>query len=71
MKHYFSPISDSKAMGEDALAHPWKGMDAYAYPPTPLIHSILGKIRLERNVKVTLVAPHMPKAVWYQTSWSC
>ena len=65
LRKYFSPIADKKALGEDALAHPWEGMDAYAFPPQPLIHAVLGKIRTERNLKVTLVAPHSPKAVWF------
>ena len=65
MKHYFSPIRDDQARGEDALAQSWEGMDAYAYPPTPIIHAVLGKIRMEKNLKVTLIAPYSPKAVWY------
>ena len=52
-------------MGEDALAHRWEGMDAYAYPPSPLLHAVLGKIREERNLKVTLIAPFQPRAVWF------
>ena len=40
-------------------------MDAYAFPPNPIIHAVLGKIRLEKNLKVTLVAPYSPRSVWY------
>ena len=52
-------------MGEDALSHSWQGLDTYAYPPPPLIHAILGKVRLEKGVKMTLIAPNTMRAVWY------
>ena len=65
MEHYFSPIRDDQARGEDALAQSWEGMDAYAYPPAPILHAVLGKIRTEKSLKVTLIAPYAPKAVWF------
>ncbi|XP_064079434.1 uncharacterized protein LOC135196517 [Macrobrachium nipponense] len=62
---FFSPLPDPQAAGEDALLQDWKNLDAYAFPPFPLLQKTLQKIRYSQNLRVTLVAPWWPKAPWF------
>ena len=40
---YFSPTSDSRAAGTDALLQPWDNLQAYAFPPIVIIRRVLVK----------------------------
>ena len=61
---YVSPVQDGLAFAVDALAIPWKGLQAYAYPPTALISQVLAKYRLERPT-LLLVTPYWPTSAWF------
>ena len=40
---YVSPVPDPKAWDIDALNINWTGLNAYAYPPTALLHRVIQK----------------------------
>ena len=61
---YCSPLMDSHAWKVDALAHPWDGLIAYAYPPTSLLRLVLNKVKLEK-VEIFLIAPNWPHFEWF------
>ena len=42
---YFSPASDPRAAGTDALLQPWDDLQAYAFPPIAIIRRVLLKLR--------------------------
>ena len=46
---YFSPASDSRAVGTDALLQPWDNLQAYAFPPIAIIRRVLVKLRSSKN----------------------
>ena len=50
---YFSPASDPRAAGTDALLQPWDDLQAYAFPPIAIIRRVLLKLRLSRNCELT------------------
>ena len=54
---YFSPASDSRAAGTDALLQPWDNLQAYAFPPIAIIRRVLVKLRSSRNCELTLIVP--------------
>ena len=54
---YFSPASDSRAAGTDALLQPWDNLQAYAFPPITIIRRVLVKLRSSRNCELTLIGP--------------
>ena len=62
---YFSPASDSRAAGTDALLQPWDNLQAYAFPPIAIIRRVLVKLRSSRNCKLTLIAPFWPQREWF------
>ena len=45
----FSPTSDPRAAGTDALLQPWDDLQAYAFPPIAIIRRVLVKLRSSRN----------------------
>jgi hypothetical protein len=53
------------ALATDALAISWSHMDAYAFPPFPLVQATLEKVRLDPTMVLTLVAPNWPAKVWF------
>jgi len=61
---YFSPMHDPEALGRDAFARTWTGLDAYAYPPTSLIPKVLAKVVADRP-RMILVTPFWPAAPWF------
>ena len=61
---YFSPASDSRAAGTDAL-QPWDNLQAYAFPPIAIIRRVLVKLRSSRNCELTLIAPFWPQRDWF------
>ena len=62
---YFSPASDSRAAGTDALLQPWDNLQAYAFPPIVIIRRVLVKLRSSRNCELTLIAPFWPQRDWF------
>lgn len=53
------------ALATDALAISWSHMDAYAFPPFPLIQLTLEKVRVDSSMVLTLVAPRWPAKAWF------
>jgi hypothetical protein len=61
---FCSLVNDDRALAVDALSIVWTGMFAYAFPPIPMIHKILEKIRNE-DCMVLLIAPLWPRQYWF------
>jgi hypothetical protein len=61
---YVSPVADPDAWRVDALSIDWSGLEAYAFPPVPLLRKVLRKARLERP-RLILVAPFWPAQTWF------
>ena len=62
---YFSPASDSRAAGTDALLQPWDNLQAYAFPPIAIIRRVLVKLRSSKNCELTLIDPFWPQREWF------
>ena len=62
---YFSPASDPRAAGTDALLQPWDDLQAYAFPPTTIIRRVLLKLRSSKNCELILIAPFWPQRDWF------
>ena len=62
---YFSPASDPRAAGTDALLQPWDDLQAYAFPPIAIIRRVLLKVRSSKNCELTLIAPFWPQRDWF------
>ena len=62
---YFSPASDPRAAGTDALLQPWEDLQAYAFPPIAIIRRVLLKLRSSKNCELTLIAPFWPQRDWF------
>ena len=62
---YFSPASDPRAGGTDALLQPWDDLQAYASPPIAIIRRVLLKLRSSKNCELTLIAPFWPQRDWF------
>jgi hypothetical protein len=66
LPQYMSPLPDPKALAVDALSVSWDGMNAYAFPPTPLIQAVLNKVMTDK-VRLCLIAPCWPSQAWFPT----
>ena len=62
---YFSPASDPRAAGTDALLQSWNDLQAYAFPPIAIIRRVLLKLRSSKNCELTLIAPFWPQRGWF------
>ena len=62
---YFSPASDPRAAGTDALLQPWDDLQAYAFPPIAIIRRVLLKLRSSKYCELTLIAPFWPQRDWF------
>ena len=62
---YFSPASDPRAAGTDALLQPWDDLQAYTFPPIAIIRRVLLKLRSSKNCELTLIAPFWPQRDWF------
>ena len=62
---YFSPVSDPRAAGTDALLQPWDDLQAYAFPPIAIIRRVFLKLRSSKNCELTLIAPFWPQRDWF------
>ena len=61
---YISPFHDTQAFAKNAFSLSWEGMNAYAYPATPLISRVIEKFLLERP-RLVLVTPAWPSRPWF------
>ena len=61
---YMSPLPDPAAVAVDALAVPWDGLNAYAFPPTPLLQAVLNKVAISQ-LRLCLIAPCWPNQAWF------
>ena len=61
---YMSPVPDPCALAIDALAQCWTGLEAYAFPPLPLLEKVVRKAELEAP-SLILVAPFWPAQPWF------
>lgn len=61
---YVSPVPDPEAWAVDALSISWKGLQAYAFPPTCLLSRVINKVR-EDCPSLILVAPWWESQVWF------
>jgi hypothetical protein len=66
LPQYMPPLPDPKALAVNALAVSWDGMNAYAFPPTPLIQAVLNKVMTDK-VHLCLIAPCWPSQAWFPT----
>ena len=62
---YFSPASDPRAAGTDALLQSWDNLQAYAFPQIAIIRRVLVKLRSSKNCELTLIAPFWPQREWF------
>ena len=62
---YFAPLHDPMASGVDALLQSWDHLQAYAFPPFNLIRPVLNKVRVSRDLEVTVIAPFWPQREWF------
>jgi len=54
---FVSPVPDPLALAVDALSMDWEGMSGYAYPPTQVIPTVLGKLKRTKRCRIILIAP--------------
>ena len=62
---YFSPFRDPMSAGRDEFLQSWDGLQAYAFPPVPIIPRVLAKLRASTGTELTLVAPHWAQRPWF------
>lgn len=62
---YVSPFPHESAYAVDAMSLSWAGMEAYVFPPWPLVQSVLSKLRQEPNCLLILVVPRWPNRPWF------
>ncbi|MEE9220528.1 MAG: reverse transcriptase domain-containing protein [candidate division NC10 bacterium] len=62
---FVSPFPDSMAWKVDALSFEWNQIEAYAFPPFPLIAETLGRIARAHHCFVLLIAPLWPTRKWF------
>ena len=64
---FVSPVPDPRAWAVDALSVDFQGLEAYVYPPQPLLPRILQKFQLVSQCRLLVVAPWWPKQQWFPT----
>ena len=61
---FVSPLPEPTAWRMDAMSFTWDGLWAYAYPPTPLIRTVINRIK-QMPCKMILIAPNWPSQEWF------
>jgi hypothetical protein len=64
---YVSPVRDPQAYAVDALSLDWRGMYAYAFPPTAMMIRVAQKLQTTSQCQILLVAPYWPQRPWFPT----
>ena len=62
---YFPPVSNTMAVGTDAMLQSWDSLQAYAFPPFAMISQVLAKVRFSQCLELTLIAPFWPQRPWF------
>ena len=62
---FVSPVPDRSAWEVDALSLPWEDLDAYAFPPTALLHQVVTKLLDHGFRRLILIAPGWPNMPWF------
>ena len=62
---FVSPVPDSLAFAVDALTLPWEDLDAYAFPPTPILGKVVEKLLNSPCKRLILIAPGWPNMPWF------
>ena len=65
LPRFVSPVPDQSAWGVDALSLPWEDLDAYAFPPTALLHQVVTKLLDHGFRRLILIAPGWPNMPWF------
>jgi hypothetical protein len=68
LPNYASPIPDGNALAVDALSISWRGMVAYAFPPTPLVLRVIEKVKFDQ-CELLLIAPRAETNKWARLLW--
>ena len=58
-------VSDRSAWEVDALSLPWEDLDAYAFPPTALLHQVVTKLLDHGFRRLILIEPGWPNMPWF------
>ena len=61
---YVSALPDPEALAVDALSMSWDRLEAYAYPPTPILPAVLRKVACSQ-IRMILIAPFWPSQPWF------
>jgi hypothetical protein len=69
LPQYMSLLPDPKALAENALAVSWDGMNAYAFPPTPLIQAVLNKVMTDKVKFIPFIRPPQLSLAERFTRW--
>jgi hypothetical protein len=64
LETFVSPLPVPGAWKVDALSISWDGLQAYAYPPVPLLPLVIQKIR-NSECEMFLIAPKWNTQMWY------
>ena len=62
---FYAPMKDSLAAGVDAFLQNWENLQAYAFPPFPMIRKVLNKVMESPGLVLTLIAPYWPAKEWF------
>ena len=65
LPRFVSPVPDQSAWEVDALSLPWEDLDAYAFPPTTLLHQVVTKLLDHGFRRLILIAPGWPNMPWF------
>ena len=65
LPRFVSPVPDRSAWEVDALSLPWEDLDAYAFPPTALLHQVVTKLLDHGFRRLILIAPGWPNMPWF------
>ena len=65
LPRFVSPVPDRSAWEVDALSLPWEDLDAYAFPPTALLHQVVMKLLDHGFRRLILIAPGWPNMSWF------
>ena len=62
---YCSLALDPNSLGNAFSLAKWPAVGAYAFPPTPIIATVLDRIRRDQVREIILVVPHWTGALWW------